>query len=118
MMSLVIPSPDFTVKLWDLFHGNLIHTFAVHGGAVRNIVTCPPDINVSAYQGFIHLGGMGGGGGAVRNIVTCPPDINISAYQGFIHLGGGVRGGAALAPSNHSPPPPLKYVVDIITTCT
>ena len=40
-------SPDFTVKLWDLFHGVLIHTFAVHGGGVKNIVTCPPEINVS-----------------------------------------------------------------------
>ncbi|CAI8021219.1 WD repeat-containing protein 7 [Geodia barretti] len=36
---------DFTVKLWDLFHGDLIHTFAVHGGGVKNIVTCPPEIN-------------------------------------------------------------------------
>lgn len=37
---------DFTVKLWDLFSGVLVHTFAVHGGKVKDIVSCPPDINV------------------------------------------------------------------------
>ena len=39
---------DFTVKLWDLYSGVLVHTFAVHGGKVKDIVSCPPDINVSA----------------------------------------------------------------------
>ena len=38
---------DFTVKLWDLYSGVLVHTFAVHGGKVKDIVSCPPDINVS-----------------------------------------------------------------------
>ena len=31
VMDIIWVSPDFTVKLWDLFHGVLIHTFAVHG---------------------------------------------------------------------------------------
>ena len=38
---------DFTVKLWDLYAGVLVHTFAVHGGEVANIISCPPEINVS-----------------------------------------------------------------------
>lgn len=38
---------DFTVKLWNLYSGVLVHTFAVHGGNVKDIVSCPPDINVS-----------------------------------------------------------------------
>ena len=38
---------DFTVKLWSLYSGVLVHTFAVHGGKVKDIVSCPPEINVS-----------------------------------------------------------------------
>jgi WD40 repeat protein len=38
---------DFTVKLWNLYSGVLVHTFAVHGGKVKSIVSCPADINVS-----------------------------------------------------------------------
>ena len=38
---------DFSVRLWDLYKGILLHTFAGHGGVVSSIVTCPPDINVS-----------------------------------------------------------------------
>ena len=38
---------DFTVKFWNLYSGVLVHTFAVHGGKIKNIVSCPPDINVS-----------------------------------------------------------------------
>ncbi len=37
---------DFTVRLWDLYSGALIHTFAVHGGMVKDIIACPPEINV------------------------------------------------------------------------
>lgn len=37
---------DFTIKLWNLYSGVLIHTFAVHGGNVKSIVSCPPDVNV------------------------------------------------------------------------
>ena len=44
---LVSGGADFTVKLWDLYSGMLVHTFAVHGGEVKSIVSCPPDINVS-----------------------------------------------------------------------
>ena len=39
---------DFTVKLWNLYSGVLVHTFAVHGGKVKRIVSCPADVNVSA----------------------------------------------------------------------
>ena len=38
---------DFTVKLWSLYGGVLVHTFAVHGGNVKSIVSCPPGTNVS-----------------------------------------------------------------------
>ena len=44
---LLSGSSDFSVKLWDLYSGVLVHTFAVHGGEVKNIVSCPPEINVS-----------------------------------------------------------------------
>ena len=44
---LLSGSSDFSVKLWDLYSGVLVHTFAVHGGEVKNIVSCPPGINVS-----------------------------------------------------------------------
>lgn len=40
---------DFTVKLWNLYSGVLVHTFAVHGGKVKDIISCPPDINVSCF---------------------------------------------------------------------
>ena len=40
---------DFTVKLWDLYSGDLVANFAVHGGKVKNIISCPPDVNVRTY---------------------------------------------------------------------
>ena len=43
---------DFSVRLWDLYKGTLVHTFAVHGGDVKYIVTCPPEVNVSLYYYF------------------------------------------------------------------
>ena len=43
---LVSGGSDFSVRLWDLYKGTLLHVFAVHGGDVKLIVTCPPDINV------------------------------------------------------------------------
>ena len=46
---------DFTVKFWNLYSGVLVHTFAVHGGKVKDIVSCPPDINVSEYIAMIIL---------------------------------------------------------------
>lgn len=57
---LLSGSSDFSVKLWDLYSGVLVHTFAVHGGEVKNIVSCPPDINVST-------GGGGWGGGVIED---------------------------------------------------
>lgn len=49
---LLSGSSDFSVKLWDLYSGVLVHTFAVHGGEVKNIVSCPPEINVSVEREF------------------------------------------------------------------
>lgn len=43
---LVSGGADFTVKLWNLYSGELIHSFAVHGGKVNDIVSCPPEVNV------------------------------------------------------------------------
>ena len=43
---LVSGGADFTVKLWDLYSGDLVADFAVHGGKVKNIISCPPDVNV------------------------------------------------------------------------
>ncbi len=46
---LVSGGADFTVKLWDLYSGDLVANFAVHGGKVKNIISCPPDVNVRTY---------------------------------------------------------------------
>ncbi|KAI8500808.1 WD repeat-containing protein 7, partial [Branchiostoma belcheri] len=39
---LVSGGVDFAVLLWDLFSGQLLHTFSVHGGEITQLV-CPPD---------------------------------------------------------------------------
>ena len=52
---LLSGSSDFSVKLWDLYSGVLVHTFAVHGGEVKNIVSCPPEINVSMECDFLYI---------------------------------------------------------------
>ena len=44
---LLSGAADFTVRLWDLYSGTLVHTFSVHGGEIQDIVCCPPGINVS-----------------------------------------------------------------------
>ena len=46
---------DFSVRLWDLYKGKIVHTFAVHGGIVTKIVTCPPEINVSDILMYMYL---------------------------------------------------------------
>ena len=81
VMNIIWVSPDFTVKLWDLFHGVLIHTFAVHGGGVKNIVTCPPEINVHTVHVLctcictcIHI---------VYTVYTC---IHVCMYAYSIHV--------------------------------
>lgn len=33
---------DFTVRLWDVISGTLIHTFSIHGGIVRHLLCLPP----------------------------------------------------------------------------
>lgn len=40
---------DFTVKMWDIYTGSLVHTFCAHSGAVTDIVVCPANMSVSAY---------------------------------------------------------------------
>lgn len=47
---LLSGSADFSVKLWNLYNGVVVHTFAVHGGVVKRILACPPDINVRYMQ--------------------------------------------------------------------
>ncbi|CAH1251801.1 WDR7 [Branchiostoma lanceolatum] len=39
---LVSGGVDFAVLVWDLFSGQLLHTFSVHGGEITQLV-CPPD---------------------------------------------------------------------------
>lgn len=38
---------DFTVRMWDIYTGSLVHTFSSHSGAVTDIVVCPENMSVS-----------------------------------------------------------------------
>ena len=38
---------DFTVRMWDIYSGSLVHTFSAHSGAVTDIVVCPENMSVS-----------------------------------------------------------------------
>lgn len=38
---------DFTVKMWDIYTGSLVHTFSAHSGAVTDIIVCPENMSVS-----------------------------------------------------------------------
>jgi len=40
---LVSGGADFTVRLWDVFSGTLLHTFNSHGGEVVKLIVTPPD---------------------------------------------------------------------------
>ena len=44
---LVSGSADFTVRLWDLFNGTLLHTFNPHGGELVRLMVTPADCSVS-----------------------------------------------------------------------
>jgi len=49
---------DFTVRMWDIYTGSLVHTFSAHSGAVTDIVVCPENMSVSVYVClcvFIHV---------------------------------------------------------------
>ena len=38
---------DFTVRLWNLYNGTLLHTFTPHAGPVTNLMVVPKNISVS-----------------------------------------------------------------------
>lgn len=40
---------DFTVRMWDIYSGSLVHTFSAHSGAVTDIVVCPENMSVSMF---------------------------------------------------------------------
>ena len=44
---LVSGGADFSVKLWDIFTGDLLYTFSTHGGEVLRLSCTPPDCSVS-----------------------------------------------------------------------
>ena len=44
---LVSGGADFTVRLWDVFNGTLLHAFNSHGGEVVKLLVTPPDCTVS-----------------------------------------------------------------------
>ena len=46
---LVSGGSDFTVRLWDVFSGTLLHTFNSHGGEVVKLMVTPPDCSVKSY---------------------------------------------------------------------
>jgi len=38
---------DFTIRMWDIYTGSLVHMFSAHSGAVTDIVVCPENMSVS-----------------------------------------------------------------------
>ena len=40
---------DFSIFLWDIFSGSLLHTFCVHGGEITRMVVPPENCNVSLH---------------------------------------------------------------------
>ena len=44
---LVSGGADFSVKLWDIFTGDLLYTFSTHGGGLCRLMCTPPDCSVS-----------------------------------------------------------------------
>lgn len=40
---LVSGGADFSVKLWDIFTGDLLYTFSTHGGGLCRLMCTPPD---------------------------------------------------------------------------
>ncbi|KAL9985744.1 hypothetical protein ACROYT_G008185 [Oculina patagonica] len=40
---LVSGGADFSVKLWDIFTGDLLYTFSTHGGELLRLICTPPD---------------------------------------------------------------------------
>lgn len=43
---LVSGGADFSVKLWDIFTGDLLYTFSTHGGELLRLICTPPDCSV------------------------------------------------------------------------
>ena len=51
---LVSGGADFSVKLWDIFTGDLLYTFSTHGGELLRLICTPPDCSVRVlYSSFI-----------------------------------------------------------------
>ena len=47
---LVSGGADFSVKLWDIFTGDLLYTFSTHGGELLRLICTPPDCSVSLWH--------------------------------------------------------------------
>lgn len=43
---LVSGGADFSVKLWDIFTGDLLYTFSSHTGELLRLICTPPDCSV------------------------------------------------------------------------
>ena len=52
---LVSGGADFSVKLWDIFTGDLLYTFSTHGGEVLRLSCTPPDCSVSVLQKLLRI---------------------------------------------------------------
>lgn len=55
---LVSGGADFSVKLWDIFTGDLLYTFSTHGGEVLRLSCTPPDCSVSVLQKLLQIQSM------------------------------------------------------------
>ena len=46
---LVSGGADFSVKLWDIFTGDLLYTFSCHTGELLRLICTPPDCSVRGF---------------------------------------------------------------------
>lgn len=52
---LVSGGADFSVKLWDIFTGDLLYTFSTHGGELLRLICTPPDCSVRFLSNSLFL---------------------------------------------------------------
>lgn len=46
---LISGGADFSVKLWDIFTGDLLYTFSCHTGELLRLICTPPDCSVRGF---------------------------------------------------------------------
>lgn len=54
MAHLVSGGIDFSINVWDMYTGNLVHRFVVQAGQVLQLLVPPPTCTVSPYY-LLHI---------------------------------------------------------------